>query len=69
MIRKKTIGLPNRNTNHAEQIALLALEFIDWTTHFKIEHMPNIPLRIRVGIHTGNNILLLLLLKECYPTN
>ncbi|XP_075676632.1 retinal guanylyl cyclase 2-like isoform X3 [Dermatophagoides pteronyssinus] len=49
-------GLPNRNTNHAEQIALLALEFIDWTTHFKIEHMPNIPLRIRVGIHTGSVI-------------
>ncbi|OTF72368.1 hypothetical protein BLA29_012714 [Euroglyphus maynei] len=49
-------GLPNRNTNHAEQIAFLALEFIYCTSHFKIDHMPNIPLRIRVGIHTGSVI-------------
>ncbi|XP_075591478.1 retinal guanylyl cyclase 2-like isoform X2 [Dermatophagoides farinae] len=49
-------GLPNRNTNHAEQISMSALEFIDYTSHFKIDHMPNIPLRIRVGIHTGSVI-------------
>lgn len=42
-----------RNTNHAEQIAMLALEFIDWSLRFKIDHMPTIPLQLRIGIHTG----------------
>ncbi|UXI20303.1 phosphatase protein [Sarcoptes scabiei] len=46
-------GLPKRNNNHAEQIGLVALEFIDWCLRFKIEHMPSIPLQVRIGIHTG----------------
>ena len=48
-------GLPEPNGNrHAGEIATLALDLLHHCGQFKIKHMPEIPLRLRIGIHTGN---------------
>ncbi|RWS20904.1 retinal guanylyl cyclase 1-like protein, partial [Leptotrombidium deliense] len=46
-------GLPNRNCDHAQQIATIALEILDQCLNFKIRHMPKIPFKIRIGINSG----------------
>lgn len=47
-------GLPIRNgTKHVEEIATMSLHFLSAMTSFKIGHMPNEKLRLRIGIHTG----------------
>ncbi|CAG2181006.1 unnamed protein product, partial [Oppiella nova] len=46
-------GIPNRNEDHSEQIASMALEILHFCLQFKMRHMPTIPLRLRCGIHTG----------------
>nr|XP_060624390.1 guanylate cyclase 2G-like [Anolis sagrei ordinatus] len=47
-------GLPIRNgTKHVEEIATMSLHFLSAMISFKIRHMPNEKLRLRVGIHTG----------------
>lgn len=51
------LGLPTRNTDHAEQIASVALEMLQLCQHFTIDHMPSIPLQIRIGMHTGIHLL------------
>ncbi|CAG2170432.1 unnamed protein product [Oppiella nova] len=45
-------GIPNRNEDHSEQIASMALEILHFCLQFKMRHMPTIPLRLRCGIHT-----------------
>ena len=48
-------GLPERNEDHAEQIATMTLEILHICVNFKIRHMPSVPLMIRCGIHTGKS--------------
>lgn len=47
-------GLPIRNgIKHAEEIATMSLHFLSTMISFKIGHMPNEKLMLRIGIHTG----------------
>uniref|UniRef100_A0A8C5X285 Guanylate cyclase n=1 Tax=Malurus cyaneus samueli TaxID=2593467 RepID=A0A8C5X285_9PASS len=47
-------GLPKRNGNkHAAEIANMSLDILSAVGTFKMRHMPDIPLRIRIGLHTG----------------
>ncbi|XP_025829848.1 retinal guanylyl cyclase 2 isoform X2 [Agrilus planipennis] len=46
-------GLPVRVPDHAEQIATMALDLLYQSGKFRIRHLPNTPLRLRIGLHTG----------------
>jgi len=47
-------GLPIRNGNkHAGAICTMALDILSKCGEFRIRHMPDIPLRLRIGIHSG----------------
>ena len=47
-------GLPVRNQNeHVRQIAQMSLSVLERVSRFTIRHQPEIPLRTRIGIHTG----------------
>lgn len=47
-------GLPLSNgTRHAEDISLMALHFLSAIQKFRIKHLPNEKLAIRIGINSG----------------
>lgn len=47
-------GLPERNANrHAGEIAAMSLHLLAQCGTFKIRHMPDIPMMLRIGLHTG----------------
>uniref|UniRef100_A0A674JFX3 Guanylate cyclase n=1 Tax=Terrapene triunguis TaxID=2587831 RepID=A0A674JFX3_9SAUR len=47
-------GLPIRNgMKHVEEIATMSLHFLSAMIPFKIEHMPEEKLKLRIGINTG----------------
>uniref|UniRef100_H2ZS04 Guanylate cyclase n=1 Tax=Latimeria chalumnae TaxID=7897 RepID=H2ZS04_LATCH len=47
-------GLPKRNGNkHATEIANMSLDILSSVGFFKMRHMPDVPVRIRIGLHTG----------------
>uniref|UniRef100_A0A6I8P2R0 Guanylate cyclase n=1 Tax=Ornithorhynchus anatinus TaxID=9258 RepID=A0A6I8P2R0_ORNAN len=47
-------GLPLRNgIRHVEEIATMSLHFLSAMIHFKIGHMPEEKLKLRIGLHTG----------------
>ena len=47
-------GLPIRNGNkHAGEISTMALELLSHCGNFVIKHMPEVPLRVRIGLHSG----------------
>ena len=47
-------GLPVENGNiHAREIARMSLMILEKVHVFKIRHMPETPLKIRIGLHTG----------------
>ena len=47
-------GLPTRNGNrHAGEIASMSLDLLAACSTFRIRHMPDRQLQLRVGIHTG----------------
>ncbi|XP_015744596.2 guanylate cyclase 2G-like [Python bivittatus] len=47
-------GLPIPNgAKHVEEIATMSLHFLSAVISFKIRHLPNEKLRVRIGIHTG----------------
>uniref|UniRef100_A0AAV2J2J5 Guanylate cyclase n=1 Tax=Knipowitschia caucasica TaxID=637954 RepID=A0AAV2J2J5_KNICA len=47
-------GLPKRNGNkHAAEIANMSLNILSSVGTFRMRHMPDIPVRIRIGIHSG----------------
>uniref|UniRef100_A0A3Q1EVN4 Guanylate cyclase n=1 Tax=Acanthochromis polyacanthus TaxID=80966 RepID=A0A3Q1EVN4_9TELE len=47
-------GLPKRNGNrHAVDIAHMALDILAFVGTFELQHLPGIPLWIRIGIHSG----------------
>ena len=47
-------GLPARNgTAHAKEIAAMALKMLEAGKRFKIPHLSDRDLLIRIGIHSG----------------
>lgn len=46
-------GLPVRIPDHADQVATMALDLLHQSGQFKIRHLPSTPLRLRIGLHTG----------------
>lgn len=51
-------GLPERNGNrHAGEIATMSLHLLSAMCSFRIRHMPDRTLQLRVGMHSGNNWL------------
>lgn len=47
-------GLPVRNGNeHARQIARMSLELLYRIKQFKIKHLPEREVKLRIGIHSG----------------
>ncbi|KAM9853487.1 retinal guanylyl cyclase 2 [Aulostomus maculatus] len=47
-------GLPKRNGNkHAAEIASMSLNILSAVGTFRMRHMPDVPVRIRIGIHSG----------------
>lgn len=46
-------GLPVRIPDHAEQIATMALDLLHQSGTFRIKHLPNVPLQLRIGLHSG----------------
>jgi class 3 adenylate cyclase len=47
-------GLPVRNGNkHAGEIATMALTILHRIGKFEIKHLPGVPVRLRIGIHSG----------------
>ncbi|XP_035111170.1 guanylyl cyclase C isoform X2 [Callithrix jacchus] len=47
-------GLPKRNGNrHAVDIAKMALEILSFMGTFELEHLPGLPIWIRIGVHSG----------------
>lgn len=53
-------GLPNPRPDHAEQIATMALDLLHQSGNFKVRHLPGVPLQLRIGLHTGSLIILIL---------
>ncbi|GCC36992.1 hypothetical protein chiPu_0015492 [Chiloscyllium punctatum] len=47
-------GLPKRNGNrHAVDIARMALDILDFMGSFELPHLPDLPIWIRIGVHSG----------------
>ncbi|ELU12932.1 hypothetical protein CAPTEDRAFT_112906, partial [Capitella teleta] len=47
-------GLPDRIGNqHVKEISNCSLDLLEAVTTFQIPHLPTVPLRIRIGLHTG----------------
>uniref|UniRef100_A0A8C5ART8 Guanylate cyclase n=1 Tax=Gadus morhua TaxID=8049 RepID=A0A8C5ART8_GADMO len=47
-------GVPILNGDrHAAEIANMALDILSAVGTFKMRHMPDVPLRLRIGLHTG----------------
>ncbi|XP_029459004.1 retinal guanylyl cyclase 2-like [Rhinatrema bivittatum] len=47
-------GLPKRNGNkHAAEIANMSLDILSSVGSFQMRHMPDVPVRIRIGLHSG----------------
>uniref|UniRef100_A0A665UKZ7 Guanylate cyclase n=1 Tax=Echeneis naucrates TaxID=173247 RepID=A0A665UKZ7_ECHNA len=47
-------GVPNRNgTRHAAEMANMSLDILHCIGTFKMRHMPELKVRIRIGLHSG----------------
>ncbi|XP_053162134.1 retinal guanylyl cyclase 2-like [Hemicordylus capensis] len=47
-------GLPKRNGHrHAAEIANMSLDILSSVGSFKVKHLPGVPVRIRMGLHSG----------------
>lgn len=46
-------GLPERISDHANEIASMAIELLKSVEDFKIRHLPKEVLQLRIGLHTG----------------
>lgn len=48
-------GLPQRNgQRHAAEIANMSLDILSAVGSFRMRHMPEVPVRIRIGLHSGD---------------
>ena len=51
-------GLPQRNgDSHVEEICSMALDFLDNILVFRIPHMQDQHMRLRIGVHSGQLLL------------
>lgn len=58
-------GLPMANGNrHAGEIGTMALDLLSQCGSFTIRHMPEVPLRLRIGLHSGIGFLFIII-KYC----
>lgn len=49
-------GIPNRNGNrHAGEVSNMSLDILHCIGAFKIKHMPEIKVKIRIGLHSGED--------------
>lgn len=49
-------GLPQRNgQRHAAEIANMSLDILSAVGSFRMRHMPEVPVRIRIGLHSGKS--------------
>ncbi|KAM4546060.1 retinal guanylyl cyclase 1 [Odontesthes bonariensis] len=47
-------GVPNRNDNrHAAEMSNMSLDILQCIGTFRMRHMPDLKVRIRIGLHTG----------------
>ncbi|KAI6220783.1 Adenylyl cyclase class-3 4 guanylyl cyclase domain containing protein [Aphelenchoides besseyi] len=50
-------GIPRRNNHeHSQQIALMAIEFQRAVKTLRMDHLPNHPIQMRVGVHSGSAV-------------
>ena len=50
-------GLPVRNgLNHAREIGRMSLRLLEAVKTFRIRHMANKQLELRIGLHTGKHV-------------
>lgn len=50
-------GLPMRNGNrHAVDISKMALDILSFMGTFELEHLPGLPVWIRIGVHSGKEL-------------
>ena len=48
-------GLPTPNDdNHADILAKIALKLLEYIRSFKMNHLPEKAIQLRLGIHSGN---------------
>ncbi|XP_062592724.1 atrial natriuretic peptide receptor 1-like [Saccostrea cucullata] len=47
-------GIPCRTPFHAREVADMAIDLVSECTVFQIPHLPDTPLKIRVGLHSGS---------------
>lgn len=50
-------GLPERISDHASEIATMAIELLKSVENFRIRHLPHEVLQLRIGLHTGELVL------------
>ena len=53
-------GLPVENPIHAAEICTLSLRLLSEVKSFRITHRPSDSLKLRIGIHSGKTLYLLL---------
>ena len=54
-------GVPNRNENrHAAEMCNMSLDILHCIGAFKMRHMPDVKVKIRIGLHSGEERPLLL---------
>lgn len=54
-------GVPSRNGNrHAAEMANMCLDILHCIGTFKMRHMPDVKVRIRIGLHSGEKYVPLL---------
>lgn len=46
-------GLPTREPDHADQLATMALHLLHLAGRFRVRHLPDTPLHLRSGLHSG----------------
>ena len=49
-------GLPERTEKHAAEAALLSLDLLQQVNDFHIPHFPEERLKLRIGLHSGNEL-------------
>lgn len=53
-------GVPNRNgTRHAAEMANMSLDILHCIGTFKMRHMPELKVRIRIGLHSGETFIVI----------
>ncbi|KAK2141944.1 hypothetical protein LSH36_1012g00005 [Paralvinella palmiformis] len=54
-------GIPTKNgNNHAGAVASMSLDILSCITMFRIRHMPEARLQLRIGIHSGSSSMTIL---------